>query len=204
MSTKVACPNAKYGCNETTSYSEMYEHEKICDRARFVCPLSDCNFVGSYSCFHLHFIGKHYNSTVLFQYDKDFPITINIDQKVVLLKEESCCDTFILRNAIERPGNLISVSCFAPAWEGGMTYNIMIRSRRTPLRFDSCTKSIQNLDEEKTSLASLLVPSNLFDLNGQLKLFIHIRGPWMFLLVLDAVVNLPLETDLVIFVTVYC
>ncbi|KAJ0043960.1 hypothetical protein Pint_18651 [Pistacia integerrima] len=155
----------------------MYDPGQICDRGRFVCPLSDCDFVGPYSRFHLHFIDKHYNSTVPFQYDKYFPITINIDKKVIVLQEENCRDIYILHNATERPGNLISVSCFEPAWNGGVTYNIMVRSRRTPLRFDSCTKSIQKLDDEKTSLASLLVPSNLFDSNGQLKLFIDIRGP---------------------------
>lgn len=176
-STKVACPNARYGCNETMSYPELYEHEEICNRARFVCPFSDCDFIGPYGHFHLHFLGKHYNSTVQFRYNKDFPITINIDQKVIILQEESCRDIYILYNATEHPGNLISVSCFSHFWNGGATYSIMVKTRRAPLKFDSCAKNLQNLDEEKASLASLLVPSNLFDSKGQLSLSIHISAP---------------------------
>ncbi|XP_044505391.1 E3 ubiquitin-protein ligase SINA-like 10 isoform X2 [Mangifera indica] len=145
-STKVACPNARYGCNETMSYPELYEHEEICNRARFVCPFSDCDFIGPYGHFHLHFL-------------------------------ESCRDIYILYNATEHPGNLISVSCFSHFWNGGATYSIMVKTRRAPLKFDSCAKNLQNLDEEKTSLASLLVPSNLFDLKGQLSLSIHISAP---------------------------
>ncbi|KAJ4706973.1 E3 ubiquitin-protein ligase [Melia azedarach] len=61
QSAQVICKNSKYGCKETTSVRKKQYHEKECQHTPRLCPLRDCNFVGSPSQLCQHFNRKHNN-----------------------------------------------------------------------------------------------------------------------------------------------
>ncbi|KAL9427741.1 hypothetical protein AB3S75_029842 [Citrus x aurantiifolia] len=177
-SIQVTCENEDYGCKEKMSYSKKYDHGKACHHARCSCPLAACNFVGSFNQIYQHFRGVHKHAAEEFVYDKVLRITLSVHHDLIFLQEEKNGDLFILNNSTEPHGYRISVNCIAPPCKGGIVYSIVAKSGGAAYKFNSCTKSIQNWDENNPpSVASLLVPSDFFGSYGQLNLEVRIQHP---------------------------
>ncbi|ESR43901.1 hypothetical protein WN944_005187 [Citrus x changshan-huyou] len=177
-SIQVACENADYGCKEKMSYSEKYDHGRACHYTPCSCPLAACNFVGSFHQIYQHFRGVHKHAAEEFVYDKVLRITLSVHHDLIILQEEKNGDLFILNNSTEPDGYRISVNCIAPSCKGGVVYSIVAKSGGAVYEFNSCTKSIQNWDENNPpSVASLLVPSDFFGSYGQLHLGVRIQHP---------------------------
>lgn len=167
----VRCQNADYGCTEIMSYSKKYNHEKTCPHAPCSCPLSDCDYCGSFSLLYQHFKSEHKNSAFPFLYDSLLNITLNVNEKFLVLQEEREGVLFILRNRFtEHVGNAITINCMADPGKGIFGYNVIARFSGGDLRFQSFTKSIRNLDEVPLFAGSLLVPSECFDSSGMIQL----------------------------------
>ncbi|KAJ0099675.1 hypothetical protein Patl1_21349 [Pistacia atlantica] len=175
-SVKARCPNTKYGCNETMSYSLQKVHEQTCQHVPCSCPFSHCNFISTSTKLYQHFSEKHQNSAVHFMYNRVLNIVLNVDNKFIVLQEEKYGDLFILKNMIERRGNVISVTYIAPpARKESLVYDLMARSGGITRRFQSLAKTIQKRDDNIPALEeSLLVPADMFGYYGQLKLQIRI------------------------------
>ncbi|XP_031253269.1 E3 ubiquitin-protein ligase SINA-like 10 [Pistacia vera] len=174
-SIKVKCRNTKYGCKETTSFSKKLDHAKTCHHAPCSCPMSDCNFVGSCTQLYKHFRDEHENSSVQFQHNKVFQITLNVDDTSLFLQEEKDGVVFILNNRIDCLANSISVCCIAPSTKERFCYDIVAKYGRSIITYQSYTKNIQSRIDNQPSSNILLLPAYSFGHSRQLKLKICIR-----------------------------
>ncbi|XP_031282267.1 E3 ubiquitin-protein ligase SINA-like 10 [Pistacia vera] len=168
-SIKVKCQNTRYGCKETTSYGKKLDHAKTCHHAPCSCPLSDCNFVGSCTQLYKHFRDEHENSSVKFQHNKVFQITLNFDDTFIVLQEEKDGVLFILNIRIESLTNVISVCCIAPSAKEQIYYDIVAESGGSIIRFQSYAKNIQSWIDNQPS-SGILLPADSSGHSGQLKL----------------------------------
>ncbi|KAG6720456.1 hypothetical protein I3842_03G063000 [Carya illinoinensis] len=170
---KISCPNT--GCKEAVSYSKKNEHGKTCMYAPCSCPLSNCNFIDSYKQLYLHFSRKHPSSAVGFLYDCMFSISLNVDEKFIVLREQYDGVLFVLNNSIELLGNILAISCIGPCSSTrGFVYTLLARAHGDILRLQSSTKYIQQRVDDPPSTCFILIPSDFF-VSGQLKLDVRIQ-----------------------------
>ncbi|KAL7190771.1 hypothetical protein ACSBR2_022949 [Camellia fascicularis] len=176
-SVKISCRNMKYGCKEAVSYSKKHDHEESCVYAPCSCPLPECNFVGSSKHLSLHFTHKHSNSATCFSYNCLFPISIEKQQKCLILQEQSEGGIFILNNGIDPLGNIVNVSCMGPSsTKRAFAYDLVARSNGgSSVRLQSFTESIPGRVEHPPLKRFLLVPSDFVWSCRQLKLELCIR-----------------------------
>ncbi|GAV75818.1 Sina domain-containing protein [Cephalotus follicularis] len=165
-SVKVSCQNAKYGCPKHIFFSRKYDHEKTCICAPCSCPLTDCDFIGSFEQLCEHFRIIHRNPPIPFVYDRMLPLVLNTDSKFCVMMEEKDCILFILIiNQIELIGIESKVVCIAPPCSSRVFYYyIVTKSRGSSLIFQSCIKSMKAWVNDPLA-PSLLVPSS-FALSG--------------------------------------
>jgi E3 ubiquitin-protein ligase SIAH1 len=177
-SVKISCPNAKYGCKEAVSYSKKSDHEKTCIYAPCSCPLSSCNFIASSKQLYIHFSRKHPTSATCFQYGSMFSVTLKINDKFIVLKEQNDSVLFVLNNSVEIFGNLVRVYCIGPCSStGGFPYTLLAKIHGSSLQLQSFTKNRQHCMDKPTSTATgfLLIPSDFFCSFGQFKLEVCIQ-----------------------------
>ncbi|XWS75538.1 hypothetical protein CRYUN_Cryun01aG0098600 [Craigia yunnanensis] len=171
-SIKVSCQNTKYGCREAFSYSMKQKHEKTCPFTPCSCPLADCNFEGSSKELCGHFGNEHKYSATHFQYDRLVPITLGVDEKFLILREETDGSLFILNNKVETLGNVVTLSRIGPSTEIGYFHQLIANAQAegSTLRLQSFTKSTPKRVDNPSSLGFLLVPSQFSCISKQLKI----------------------------------
>ncbi|XWS47588.1 hypothetical protein CRYUN_Cryun14cG0165000 [Craigia yunnanensis] len=176
-SIKVSCQNTKYGCGEAFSYSMKQKHEKTCPFAPCSCPLADCNFEGSSEQLYGHFGNEHKSSATRLQYDRSVPITLGVNEKFLILREETDGSLFILNNKVETLGNVVTLSRIGPSVERGYFYDLVAKAQAegSILRLQSFTKSTPKQVDNPPSLGFLLVPSQFSCSSRQLKMDLHLR-----------------------------
>ncbi|KAJ0043951.1 hypothetical protein Pint_18660 [Pistacia integerrima] len=172
---EIKCQNVEYGCQERMNYSKKRDHENNCRHVPCSCPLPDCNFIGTVINLYRHCSLRH-QEAVQFTYNRIIHITLHIEQKFVVLKEERRGDVFILNNRAERNriGNAISVRHIAPTWKQQIFYSILTKSGGSHLRFQSSTENIQKLSDNPPLIDEFLIPVSSFGYYRQLKLDIRI------------------------------
>ncbi|XP_022759314.1 E3 ubiquitin-protein ligase SINA-like 10 [Durio zibethinus] len=171
-SVKVSCQHTKYGCRETFSYSMKQKHEKTCPFTPCLCPLPDCNFEGTSKQLYEHIGNEHKNSAMRCHYDCSVPITLGVDENLLILREETDGSLFILNNKVETLGNVITLSRIGPSMERGFFYELIAKAptEGSSLRLQSFIKSTPKLVDSPTSLGFLLVPSCFSCISRQLKM----------------------------------
>ncbi|XP_010474151.1 PREDICTED: E3 ubiquitin-protein ligase SINA-like 5 [Camelina sativa] len=151
--TIVPCPNAKHGCEETTTYGiDQSVHERVCCFAPCSCPVPSCKFVGTYTNLKSHACHAHIcreKFLIPFKFNGHCPIfRMNLgNKKTVILKEEN-------------ENDLIAVQAFKGSDEGVyVTVNRIVHMGpgirdvfckflcRTPLR-ETMVKKIQKVREQ--------------------------------------------------------
>nr|XP_011467110.1 PREDICTED: E3 ubiquitin-protein ligase SINA-like 10 isoform X2 [Fragaria vesca subsp. vesca] len=173
-SIRISCQNIKYGCKEWMTCDNKNEHEKGCMHSPCSCPHSGCNFVSSTKQLYQHFSSNHLNSATRFLYNCSFSITINFNDKFVVLQEENDGMLFILDNESEIIGNMVRLSSIQPRFMGGFFYDLTAKRKGCLLRLQSFTTSTQSHVRSPTSSGSLIIPGDFFSSCGQLKLDICI------------------------------
>jgi len=176
-SVKISCSNAKYGCKEAVSYSKKSDHEKTCIYAPCSCPLLDCNFIASSKQVYKHFSRKHPNSAISFLYDCAFSVSLNVNDKYLVLQEQNDNALFVLNNRVELLGNLVTVCCIGPCSSTtGFPSTVRAKIDGSSLRLRSFTKNSQNwVDEPPSTGFLIIIPSGFFGSCGQLKFDICIK-----------------------------
>lgn len=178
-SVKISCPNAKYGCKETVSYSKKNDHENQCIHAPCTCPHSDCNFAASFMKLAIHFRCKHKGSATYFTYDRPFSVFLKVDNdEVIVLQEQNGADLFILHNKVEILGNIVNVNCIGPnPLKSVYHYDILARSQdKCCLKLQSLAKNTRGRNAMDPDSGFLLIPPEFFGSSGQLKLEVCIRS----------------------------
>ncbi|KAK9272084.1 hypothetical protein L1049_002453 [Liquidambar formosana] len=175
-SVKTSCKNIKYGCRETVSYNKKHDHEEACIYAPCSCPLPDCNFIGSSKQLSQHFSLKHSSCAKGFRYDCLFPVSLEMNDKFLVLQEEHGGMLFILNNSVELLGNAVTVSRIGPrSSKREFSYDLVAKKVGSSLRLQSFTESVSGRVNNRSSMGFLLVPSAFFGSCGQLKLELCIR-----------------------------
>ncbi|XP_050366886.1 putative E3 ubiquitin-protein ligase SINA-like 6 [Argentina anserina] len=178
------CQNIKYGCSVPVAYNKKYEHEKVCVCSPCSCPYAGCNFVSSSMEVYHHFSNDHLDSATSFQYDNNddglsFPITLNMDDYSLVVREKDSGTLFILYNRYEALGNVVSLSCLQPSFMDDFIYVLIVSNKDSSLKFRSVTESTPSLQMDGSSAKSfLLVPREFFDSRGQVKIDVFIRCKW--------------------------
>ncbi|XP_062004125.1 E3 ubiquitin-protein ligase SINA-like 10 [Rosa rugosa] len=173
-SIRMSCQNIKYGCKEWMTCNNKNEHEKACMHSPCSCPHSGCNFVSSTKKLYQHFSSNHLNSATRFLYNSSFSITINFNDKFLVLQEQNDGILFILDNTTEILGNMVRLSCIQPRFMGGFFYDLTAKTKGCLLRLQSFTNSTPSHCHSPTSSCSLIIPGDFFSSCGQLKMDICI------------------------------
>ncbi|XVE72169.1 hypothetical protein DITRI_Ditri11bG0017100 [Diplodiscus trichospermus] len=104
------------------------KHEKICPFAPCSCPISGCNFEGSSEQLFRHFGNEHKYSATRFRYGRSVPITLGIDEKLLVLREVTDGSLFILTNKVETLGNIVTLSRIGAPTENGFFYDLLAKT----------------------------------------------------------------------------
>lgn len=170
-SVKLPCLNIKYGCNESVSYNNRQDHEKMCIYAQCSCPISKCDFIGSSKKLFRHFSIKHPNSAKRFKYNCLFPIDLGVGQRYLILQEQTDDRIVILNNEAEPLGIVLSVICVGPSpTKRECAYYLTARKEDSSVRLQSFAESVPQWAERCPSKKFLLVPSDFIGSSGKLKL----------------------------------
>lgn len=167
---KISCQNTKYGCKELVRYGEKKVHDRICIYSPCKCPHPLCDHVSSSRNLYRHFSFRHSSGTVRFQYNRNFTITLNADDKFVVLQEQKENVLFILNNSVERLGNVLAVSCIWHSSFKGFFYDLQAKTQGNSLRLQSLTKCTKGRVTNPPSSGFLVVPSNFQDSSRKLTL----------------------------------
>ncbi|KAG7650777.1 E3 ubiquitin-protein ligase SINA-like 5 [Arabidopsis thaliana] len=152
----VPCPNAKHGCKETTTYCNQSSHEKVCKFVRCSCPVSNCNYVSSYSnlkshaCSTAHVWGE---DDIHFQLVIDRPRIFNMNlgrKKTVVFKEEKEGDLIVVQAFKGLEGVYVTVNRIAHMAPGirDLSCSLAKLNEYSTLRSGSLVKKIQKVREK--------------------------------------------------------
>ncbi|KAL5102088.1 hypothetical protein RYX36_006415 [Vicia faba] len=177
QSIKMSCPNEKYGCRETISYSGKRKHGEECIYVPCHCPLSGCNLVASLEVLYNHFNCEHCDSLIEFSYGHPFVVSLKSNDETVVLQEENDGRLYTLNNStITSIGNAVNISCIDlnSSSDAGYSYDISAKSKFGMLKLHSFPKNFQQATLATQSSAFLLIPLGYFSSSEPLKLEICI------------------------------
>ncbi|KAI6670585.1 hypothetical protein NL676_005470 [Syzygium grande] len=162
-SVRMACQNAKFGCNQKFGCHMRNDPEKTCQFAPCSCPFPSCSYVGSFRKLVQHLRSKHGASPTYFRFNSNTSLSINVKTDVRLLKEEREDVLFVLKNETIDLGSKIKVSCIGPLPKADYSYDIEANYRESSLKLHTRTKSVPEFESDPNQEPCLLVPRRFFD-----------------------------------------
>ncbi|KAL0866731.1 hypothetical protein Bca101_045849 [Brassica carinata] len=158
--SRVSCPNAKFGCREKMLYGNRFSHEKLCVFSPCSCPVLDCDYAGYYKDLNSHVRAKHRDEVVPFAWDVS--VTIRLD-KTTILQEEKDGEVMVVQVFRGLHVVYVVVSCIAPSAReaGSFSYYLVT----VPLAVDgslvqrSMMKNVQRLRNEQPEDGFMVIPS---------------------------------------------
>ncbi|EFH64785.1 hypothetical protein ARALYDRAFT_894342 [Arabidopsis lyrata subsp. lyrata] len=155
-SSIVPCPNAKYGCKETTTYCNQSSHEKVCVFARCSCPVPNCNYVGSYANLKRHACSTAHawdedDFLIPFVFDCPTIFTMNLGRKkIVVFKEEKEGDLIVVKAFKGSEGVYVTVNRIAHMAPGIPEFSCSLAklNQYSTVRIGTMVKKIQKVREQ--------------------------------------------------------
>lgn len=170
-SIKIKCQNACYGCPETVLYNERLEHEEACDYVPCSCPQLDCDYVGPHFGLIKHIEAEHSDSCKEFTFGCSIKLSLDTNQKQVILHETSEDVVFVLNHFIEDLGSLINVVCAGRSSEKSRySYLLTSEDGESSIKLESFADNVPKWTISTPLKNFLLVPKNFIAPNGQIKL----------------------------------
>lgn len=178
------CPNAKFGCSETTDYdiSEIPFHFVQCDYEPCDCPFFDCDFVGSWRQLGKHVDDLHGDHVECFDFVEEFNISIpaNEESAVTVLRERETNSLFPLYNRYEPLGNVVFVRHITPLWHGDRyVHKIKAGSANHVIELQTSLRAIERRVNNLPSDSYLVVPPDFTGFDGRINLHISIRADYI-------------------------
>ncbi|CAH2065706.1 unnamed protein product [Thlaspi arvense] len=162
----VPCRNAVYGCRETISYGDQSSHEKRCVFIRCTCPLSHCNYTGSYSDLKQHARSSHSwdaENLIPFVFDAPQIFSMNLcKRKMTVFQEEKEGDLVVVQALKGSHGVYMTVSCIAPMAREvhELSCSLAKLNAYTTLKLGLMVKKIQKVEEQQEPKDDfMLIPS---------------------------------------------
>uniref|UniRef100_A0A7N0SZR9 RING-type E3 ubiquitin transferase n=1 Tax=Kalanchoe fedtschenkoi TaxID=63787 RepID=A0A7N0SZR9_KALFE len=173
-SVKVLCQNSLYGCSERPSLNVRKDHEDKCIHTPSTCPISGCSFLGSCQQLSRHCSARHSASVKRFQYNHLLSFSLEKDCRIIILQEEKEGALFILNNASEMYGNVVTVKYIGPLLSKRiLSYDLLARQDINTLRLQSFMENHSAL--VGVSSCFLIVPHAFFNSSRLLKMELCIR-----------------------------
>ncbi|XP_022850771.1 uncharacterized protein LOC111372621 [Olea europaea var. sylvestris] len=174
-SIKIKCRNGCYGCPETMLYNEKLGHEEACDYVPCSCPQLDCDYVGPHIGLLKHIEAEHSDSCEEFTFGCSIGLSLNTNQKQIILRETSEGVVFVLNHFIEDLGSLINVVCTGLTSEK-RRYSYLLTSEdgESSIKLESVADNVPKWTLSTPLKNFLLVPKNFIASNEQIKLNVTI------------------------------
>ncbi|KAG7586023.1 Zinc finger SIAH-type [Arabidopsis thaliana x Arabidopsis arenosa] len=152
----VPCRNAKHGCKETTTYCNQSSHEKVCFYAQCSCPVSNCNYIGSYTNLKRHACSTAHawdedDVLIPFVFDRPRIFTMNLGKKkTVVFKEEKEGDLIVVQAFKGSEGVYVTVNRIAHMALGirGFSCSLAKLNQYSTVRIGTMVKKIQKVREQ--------------------------------------------------------
>ncbi|KAK9266010.1 hypothetical protein L1049_010747 [Liquidambar formosana] len=170
-SVSMPCQNKEYGCKETVDYMMENDHEETCTYAPCVCPLPDCNFIGSSEQLSLHFSSKHWDSGRRFKYNCPLAVSVGMNEPFLVLQAEEDGLLFLLNKGIEAIGHTVMVTCIAQSSsKERYLYDLVSGRGISSLKLKSVTQNYPGRVEGFPPMDFLLIPCRFLSPKGELNL----------------------------------
>ncbi|KAI9126828.1 hypothetical protein K1719_002424 [Acacia pycnantha] len=136
-SLEISCRYARHGCIEKITLINKCIHEKDCIYTPCWCPIFGCQFTAPSKKLSQHINHEHHGSFINFYYDSFLYLTL-LNKRVVILKEVTDSNIFIIKNDLEYLGNAIKVFHIGPKSSAETyRYELYARSKGCCLKLDS-------------------------------------------------------------------
>ncbi|XP_050217730.1 uncharacterized protein LOC126668585 [Mercurialis annua] len=83
---------------ESFNYDPKTKHEKYCSFVACSCPVRDCNVKGSSKMIYGHCKEMHKHSFIPFHFGRRFGVSLNLDDRGLLLQEDTSYTVFVVNN----------------------------------------------------------------------------------------------------------
>ncbi|KAM7524259.1 hypothetical protein LguiA_014161 [Lonicera macranthoides] len=174
-SIKVPCRYTKYGCKETVTYSKIHDHERMCIHSPCTCPLPGCVFTASSECVYRHVRLRHANSTTRFSFNTALVISLEMNEKYVILQEKEEGIIFTLNHDVDRLGSVVNVNCIGPSSsKRGFSYDLIARNGGCSVKSQYSIESVSNWCPCTPRKAFLLVPNDMVGSRRRIELQLSI------------------------------
>lgn len=104
----------KYGCKENSVFGNSHSHEMQCFFTACSCPMSDCDYTGSYKDLYIHVRDKHKDDLVLFTWNTSLNVPWSISKKIAVFQEEKDGELIVVQVFSGSHCLTVSASCIAP------------------------------------------------------------------------------------------
>ncbi|KAK4270778.1 hypothetical protein QN277_019548 [Acacia crassicarpa] len=174
-SIKLSCRYARHGCIEKITHFNKSIHEKGCIYTPCWCPIDGCQFTAPSKKLPQHINHEHQGSVVNFHYDSLLHLKLGLNQKIVVLKELTDSNLFVIRNGQEQHmGNMFNVFHIGPESSAEMyEYELFARSQGCSLKLESFVNHTLGNNFPATT-KFLLVPTDFLGPSPALEIEIRI------------------------------
>ncbi|CAH9141923.1 unnamed protein product [Cuscuta epithymum] len=174
---KLSCRNTKYGCKESVFFSKKSGHESSCIFTPCSCPLRNCSFIGSSEQLYTHFSNRHRQSVKYIVFNCMKLISLEKNQNCLILIENTDGVIFVVNHHTEHLGRAVNIVCISPgSSKRRFPYGIIARDGDGHVELQSFAENIPSWSEELALRVFLMVPTDLTDSFGRLKLEVCIRA----------------------------
>ncbi|KAF8108234.1 hypothetical protein N665_0113s0023 [Sinapis alba] len=175
--SRISCPNAKYGCKESTSYGNRSSHEKECVFHPCSCPMRGCNYIGSYKHLYNHVRAKHKQELIRFIWDISLTLEWDLNKTIDVLQEEEDGELIVVQVFSKSHGLIVRVSCIAPLELGEFSCTLKFAVLGIELKQALMLRKIRKVRDKQPIHGFMLIPSYMLPSDGNLKMEICIsRG----------------------------
>lgn len=175
--SRISCPNAKYGCKESTSYGNRSSHEKQCVFHPCPCPMRGCNYFGSYKHLYNHVRAKHIEERIQFIWDISLTLEWDLNKTFDVLQEEEDGELIVVQVYRKSHGLIVRVSCIAPLEQGEFSCTLKFAVLGIELKQALVLRKIRKVRDKQPIYGFMLIPSYMLPSDGNLKMEICIsRG----------------------------
>ncbi|VVB09128.1 unnamed protein product [Arabis nemorensis] len=171
-SSRVSCPNAKYGCKEIMLCGNRFSHEKLCVYTPCSCPIGNCDYTGYYQDLNKHVRVKHKDDVITFSSDNSVSISLDPDEKTTVLQEEDCGEVIVVQVFKGLHLVYVSVSCIQPSSVrvGTLSCRLENRTIDSSLRQGFIVKNIQKVGNEQPEDGFMAIPSYILSASLQVSI----------------------------------
>uniref|UniRef100_A0A0E0JDH2 RING-type E3 ubiquitin transferase n=1 Tax=Oryza punctata TaxID=4537 RepID=A0A0E0JDH2_ORYPU len=138
-STKILCPNDKYGCDRYVTYCDVADHQRACPHAPCTCPEPGCGFLAAPPALLDHLTGDHSWPSQEITYRAVHPLVVSASRRRLLLvvRGDGDCDgeqrrVFLLAVGAHGATTTVSVSCVRANAAPGPQYTCKVWTQAPP------------------------------------------------------------------------